>query len=108
MFAVNSKNELTRTYEVCCLPFLIHLLLLTSQQDALSLLESRRRRARPRTNPSVQAEKSPANVTPTVRGIPCLHGMSEWLQTLGHSVGSQLLSERMGLLTRYRTAIYLV
>ncbi|RAK93004.1 folylpolyglutamate synthase [Aspergillus costaricaensis CBS 115574] len=69
MFAVNSKNELSRTYE----------------QDALSLLESRRRRARPRTYPSVQTEQIPAKVTPTVRGIPCLYGMSEWLQTLGHS-----------------------
>ncbi|PYH74578.1 folylpolyglutamate synthase [Aspergillus vadensis CBS 113365] len=61
-------NQITRTYE----------------QDCLSLLETRRRRDRPRTNPSVQTEKSPANVTTTVRGIPCLYGMSEWLQTLGH------------------------
>ncbi|GAA82372.1 folylpolyglutamate synthase [Aspergillus luchuensis IFO 4308] len=68
MLAVDSKNQITRTYE----------------QNALSLLETRRRRARPRTNP-VQTEQIPANVTPTVRGIPCLYGMSEWLQTLGHS-----------------------
>ncbi|PYH32513.1 folylpolyglutamate synthase [Aspergillus neoniger CBS 115656] len=69
MFAVDSRNKVARTYE----------------QNAPSLLETRRRSARPRTNPSLQTEKTSANVTPTVRGIPCLYGMSEWLQTLGHS-----------------------
>ncbi|PWY72016.1 folylpolyglutamate synthase [Aspergillus eucalypticola CBS 122712] len=69
MLAVDSKDQITRTYE----------------QDALSLLETRRCRARPKANYSLQTEKSPTNLTTTVRGIPCLYGMREWLQTLGHS-----------------------
>ncbi|GLA46198.1 hypothetical protein AnigIFM63604_008986 [Aspergillus niger] len=57
----------------------------TYEQNALRLLETRRRRGRPRMSPSIQTEVLPANFTSTVRGIPSLHGMSEWLQSLGHS-----------------------
>ncbi|OJJ76459.1 hypothetical protein ASPBRDRAFT_192594 [Aspergillus brasiliensis CBS 101740] len=54
-------------------------------ENALNLLETRRRRGRPLTDPPTETGSFPANVTTTVRGIPSLHGMSEWLQTLGHS-----------------------
>ncbi|GKZ36840.1 hypothetical protein AbraIFM66950_008072 [Aspergillus brasiliensis] len=54
-------------------------------ENALNLLETRRRRGRPLTDPPIETGSFPANVTTTVRGIPSLHGMSEWLQTLGHS-----------------------
>ncbi|RAL09340.1 bifunctional folylpolyglutamate synthase/dihydrofolate synthase [Aspergillus homomorphus CBS 101889] len=56
-------------------------------ENALKLLETRRRPARPRTptTPAPNPEIVNPNVTKTVRGIPSLYGMREWLQTLGHS-----------------------
>lgn len=56
-------------------------------QNALKLLESRRRNARPKTlaTPTTQESMTPSGI-PTVRGTPSLVGMKEWLQALGHSV----------------------
>ncbi|OJK05116.1 hypothetical protein ASPACDRAFT_110314 [Aspergillus aculeatus ATCC 16872] len=58
-----------------------------SYENALKLLESRRRKARPRA-----AALAPTNqdaATPTdnqaLRGVPSLVGMEDWLRKLGHS-----------------------
>ncbi|KAL5342887.1 folylpolyglutamate synthase [Aspergillus crustosus] len=54
-------------------------------ENALSLLETRRRPARP-TNLSISASATTATKNPTsLRGVPSLVGMKEWLQALGHS-----------------------
>ncbi|CEJ61085.1 hypothetical protein PMG11_09628 [Penicillium brasilianum] len=55
-------------------------------ENALKLLETRRRKARPTTPAPTTAQDSPTpSGAPTVKGIPSLFGMKEWLQTLGHS-----------------------
>ncbi|KAJ5875289.1 uncharacterized protein N7473_012636 [Penicillium subrubescens] len=53
-----------------------------SYENALRLLETRRRKARPKT-PAVPA--LPQDSTTTLKGVPSLVGMREWLQALGHS-----------------------
>lgn len=53
-------------------------------QNALRLLETRRRKTRPKT-PAVLDAPTP-NRTGNMRGIPSLAGMKEWLRALGHSV----------------------
>ncbi|KAJ5757555.1 uncharacterized protein N7511_006249 [Penicillium nucicola] len=58
-----------------------------SYENALKLLATRRRKARPKT-PALSRINQDAAIpgdTPTVRGIPSLVGMKEWLQILGHS-----------------------
>lgn len=58
-------------------------------QNALKLLETRRRRARPKTPavpPSTLQDAAASGGTQSVKGIPSLVGMKEWLQRLGHSV----------------------
>ncbi|KAJ5535390.1 folylpolyglutamate synthase [Penicillium freii] len=58
-----------------------------SYENALKLLATRRRKARPKTpalSPTLQDTGIP-NGNQTVRGIPSLVGMKEWLQILGHS-----------------------
>ncbi|KAF3392506.1 hypothetical protein F1880_008874 [Penicillium rolfsii] len=60
---------------------------LTKTQNALRLLETRRRTARPK-NPAASAtaqDSATPSGNSTVRGVPSLFGMSEWLQALGHS-----------------------
>ncbi|KAH8697590.1 folylpolyglutamate synthase [Talaromyces proteolyticus] len=57
-------------------------------ENALKLLETRRRKARPKTAAilsSTSQDAINARGTQTVRGIPSLFGMQEWLQRLGHS-----------------------
>ncbi|KAJ5594687.1 folylpolyglutamate synthase, partial [Penicillium hispanicum] len=56
-------------------------------QNALRLLETRRRKARPTTPalPSTPQDSATPSGNPTVKGIPSLAGMKEWLQALGHS-----------------------
>ncbi|PYH45463.1 folylpolyglutamate synthase [Aspergillus saccharolyticus JOP 1030-1] len=58
-----------------------------SYENALKLLESRRRKARPRT-PALASINQDA-VTPTdnqaLRGVPSLVGMEDWLRKLGYS-----------------------
>ncbi|KUL81630.1 hypothetical protein ZTR_09654 [Talaromyces verruculosus] len=59
-------------------------------ENALKLLETRRRRARPKTPavpPSTLQDAAPSSDAQTVKGIPSLVGMKEWLQRLGHSDG---------------------
>ncbi|KAF3391271.1 hypothetical protein F1880_007783 [Penicillium rolfsii] len=51
-------------------------------QNALRLLETRRRKARPKT-PTVPA--LPQESATTLKGVPSVVGMKEWLQALGHS-----------------------
>lgn len=61
---------------------------LTKIQNALRLLETRRRKARPKT-PAASAtpqDFATPSGNPTVKGVPSLVGMKEWLQVLGHSV----------------------
>ncbi|KAK1148183.1 hypothetical protein N8T08_010828 [Aspergillus melleus] len=54
--------------------------------NALKLLEMRRRKARPKT-PAVSTLKNVATATDSqsLRGLPSLVGMREWLQLLGHT-----------------------
>ncbi|KAF9882760.1 hypothetical protein FE257_005308 [Aspergillus nanangensis] len=55
-------------------------------ENALKLLQTRRRTARPKgaaAPPPRDAASTPA--TNTLKGVPSLVGMKEWLQTLGHS-----------------------
>ncbi|RAH53377.1 putative tetrahydrofolylpolyglutamate synthase [Aspergillus piperis CBS 112811] len=56
-------------------------------ENALKLLETRRRKARPTTPAATfqQQTAAPPSNTPTVRGVPSLNGMKEWLQMLGHT-----------------------
>ncbi|EED19825.1 tetrahydrofolylpolyglutamate synthase, putative [Talaromyces stipitatus ATCC 10500] len=55
-------------------------------ENALKLLESRRRTARPKTPAALNAGvATPAPSSQTLRGIPSLAGMKEWLEALGHS-----------------------
>ncbi|RAK99394.1 folylpolyglutamate synthase [Aspergillus ibericus CBS 121593] len=56
-------------------------------ENALKLLETRRRKARPTTPAATfqQQTGAPPSNTPTVRGVPSLNGMKEWLQMLGHT-----------------------
>ncbi|PLB54113.1 folylpolyglutamate synthase [Aspergillus steynii IBT 23096] len=55
-------------------------------ENALKLLETRRRKVRPKT-PTVSTPKNvaTANASLGLRGLPSLVGMREWLQLLGHS-----------------------
>ncbi|KAJ5407315.1 folylpolyglutamate synthase [Penicillium sp. CMV-2018d] len=58
-----------------------------SYENALKLLATRRRKARP-TTPALSRTLQDAGIpndNQTVRGIPSLVGMKEWLQILGHS-----------------------
>ncbi|OQD86758.1 hypothetical protein PENANT_c007G05477 [Penicillium antarcticum] len=58
-----------------------------SYENALKLLATRRRKTRPKT-PALSRTNQDAAIpsdNPTVRGIPSLVGMKEWLQVLGHS-----------------------
>ncbi|OQE70058.1 hypothetical protein PENNAL_c0125G10146 [Penicillium nalgiovense] len=58
-----------------------------SYENALRLLETRRRKARPKT-PAASAtpqDFATPSGNPTVKGVPSLVGMKEWLQALGHS-----------------------
>lgn len=59
-------------------------------QNALRLLETRRRKARPKNVPGVEGMPltgiSSTHAAPTFCGTPSLLGMSQWLQLLGHSV----------------------
>ncbi|KAI3038197.1 hypothetical protein CBS147352_10779 [Aspergillus niger] len=56
-------------------------------ENALKLLETRRRKARPTTPAATfqQQTAAPPSNTPTVRGVPSLNGMKEWLHMLGHT-----------------------
>ncbi|KAJ5537512.1 hypothetical protein N7494_006991 [Penicillium frequentans] len=56
-------------------------------ENALRLLESRRRKARPKTpaTPATTQNHAIPSGTPTVKGVPSLVGMREWLEALGHS-----------------------
>lgn len=53
-------------------------------QNALKLLETRRRKARPKNASGLDGILSDA--APTFRRMPSLIGMRQWLQLLGHSV----------------------
>ena len=55
-------------------------------QDAIRLLNSRRRQRRPKTLPvsDVATYQMPGN--PTFKGIPSLANMKQWLYLLGYSV----------------------
>ena len=58
-------------------------------QDAISLLDSRRRKARPTLSPNknLNLEMMPVSqANPRFRGAPSLTGMKNWLRQLGHSV----------------------
>lgn len=54
-------------------------------ESALKLLDSRRRKARPKEAPRLEDIPLSGNATPTFRGTPSLVGMQQWLQLLGHS-----------------------
>ncbi|KAJ5938434.1 Mur ligase C-terminal [Penicillium verhagenii] len=58
-----------------------------SYENALELLDARRRKARPKA--PIETTESQAAATPsgkkTTRGVPSLVGMDEWLRALGHS-----------------------
>uniref|UniRef100_A0A093XZ96 tetrahydrofolate synthase n=2 Tax=Talaromyces marneffei PM1 TaxID=1077442 RepID=A0A093XZ96_TALMA len=58
-------------------------------KNALKLLESRRRAARPKTSATLNAGAATAAVSSpssqSLRGVPSLVGMKEWLEALGHS-----------------------
>ncbi|KNG83160.1 folylpolyglutamate synthase [Aspergillus nomiae NRRL 13137] len=56
-------------------------------ENALKLLETRKRKGRPQTPavPPARQNATSSNDTHTVRGTPSLVGMKEWLQILGHS-----------------------
>jgi len=53
-------------------------------QNALRLLQTRRRKARPTT--PAQLDGLTPSATQSVRGVPSLVGMDEWLRALGHAV----------------------
>lgn len=65
---------------------------LTWKQEALRLLESRRRGPRPAgwvhqsLNPAATSRIPSIEGEPGVQGRPSLFGMLEWLQQLGHTV----------------------
>ncbi|PKY02155.1 folylpolyglutamate synthase [Aspergillus campestris IBT 28561] len=54
-----------------------------SYENALRLLDTRRRKARPKV-PALLDAPTPS-INQNVRGVPSLVGMREWLQALGHS-----------------------
>ncbi|KAJ5899211.1 folylpolyglutamate synthase [Penicillium taxi] len=57
-----------------------------SYENALKLLETRRRKARPTKLPvSITSQDIAPSGAPTVKGVSSLFGMKEWLQALGHS-----------------------
>lgn len=70
---------------------------LTWLQNALKLLETRRRKARPNDGPGLEGVPlngiPSAQAAPTFRGIPSLVGMRKWLQLLGHSVKASRLRQ---------------
>ncbi|PYH97323.1 folylpolyglutamate synthase [Aspergillus ellipticus CBS 707.79] len=57
-----------------------------SYENALKLLETRRRKGRPKAPASFTSQDAAKPIdTQTVRGVPSLVGMSEWLKIIGHS-----------------------
>ncbi|RJE22826.1 hypothetical protein PHISCL_04845 [Aspergillus sclerotialis] len=62
--------------------------MIRSYENALRLLETRRRQARPKTpaSPATSQGIAPPSGNLTVKGVPSLLGMKEWLQALGHSL----------------------
>ena len=55
-------------------------------QNALRLLDSRRRKMRPKEAPAFEDIHPNGGAAPTFRGTPSLVGMRQWLEFLGHSV----------------------
>ena len=58
-------------------------------QEAMKLLNGRRRQARPDTAPSRVAGTNKMPEAPTFKGTPNLFNMKIWLHALGHSVPQQ-------------------
>jgi folylpolyglutamate synthase len=66
----------------------VYNVLSNNTKNALRLLATRMRKARPETpavSPTHQGTAIP-NDNHNMRGVPSLVGMREWLQILGHSV----------------------
>ena len=60
-------------------------------QGAIALLNSRRRKRRPTSEERLDLSKTPGfvsmpNGVPSLKGMPSLTGIREWLKQLGHSV----------------------
>lgn len=55
-------------------------------QDALNLLDSRRRDVRPISKPKATEGLKAMPLNSTFKGKPSLSGMKDWLASLGHSV----------------------
>ena len=56
------------------------------RQDAINLLDSRRRDVRPIATPEVAEGLKAMPMNSTFKGKPSLSGMKDWLASLGHSV----------------------
>lgn len=83
----SGSADMKRNYEVLLTP---HMKVLPNKpsQNALRLLDSRRRNTRPKT-PAISATSQDTALPDggqTMRGLPSLVGMKDWLRNLGHSV----------------------
>ncbi|KAJ5938439.1 hypothetical protein N7466_001573 [Penicillium verhagenii] len=58
---------------------------LTDEQCALRLLETRRRKGRPKYPATTLTASASIRDNSSVRGVPSLVGMRQWLRSLGHS-----------------------
>ena len=59
---------------------------LTCVQEAVRLIETRRRPKRPTASSSIKEVSDASSHTPDLRGTPSIVGMAEWLAQIGHSV----------------------
>lgn len=59
---------------------------LTNCQDAISLLNGRRRQLRPQAVPAFDKGTNKMPENPSFKGTPSLLNMKQWLYCLGHSV----------------------
>lgn len=102
-----------RTYEVIVLSAQRTAAIdLTNSQNALKILESRRRKARPKLlakHSSALGSATPSGEI-TVKGVPSLVGMKEWLHALGHSVRTSNYTpvNSMRMLTRTRKTMSII
>lgn len=61
-------------------------------QDAINLLNSRRRDVRPKSIPEVAEDLPKMPAMSSFTGKPSLSGMKAWLSSLGHSVSTSQAS----------------
>lgn len=102
-----------RTYEVIVLSAQRTAAIdLTNSQNALKCLDLRRRKARPKllAKHSLVLGSATASSEITVKGVPSLVGMKEWLHALGHSVrtSNYISLNSMSMLSRTKKTMSII